>query len=80
MLISHRLSAVREADTIVVLADGKVVEQGTHLELMAAKGAYCRLFSLQAAGYRDGPITTVEDAPLRQSAETRVGTLSEAPL
>jgi hypothetical protein len=56
------------------------VEQGTHLELMAAKGAYCRLFSLQAAGYRDGPITTVEDAPLGQSAETRVGTLSEAPL
>jgi len=80
LLITHRLSAVREADTIVVLADGKVVEQGTHLELMAAKGAYCRLFSLQAAGYRDGPITTVEDAPLGQSAETRVGTLSEAPL
>ncbi|WP_431882990.1 ABC transporter ATP-binding protein [Micromonospora gifhornensis] len=48
LLISHRFSSVRRADNIVVLADGDVVEQGTHEELMAAGGRYHQLFSLQA--------------------------------
>ncbi|SEL42874.1 ABC transporter ATP-binding protein [Nonomuraea pusilla] len=52
LLISHRLGAVREADTIVVLSDGRVVERGGHDRLMALGGAYARLFDLQAAGYR----------------------------
>jgi ATP-binding cassette subfamily B protein len=52
MLISHRLSAVREADLIAVLADGRIVEQGTHAELVATEGEYARLFALQADGYR----------------------------
>ncbi|WP_243744579.1 ABC transporter ATP-binding protein [Streptomyces hainanensis] len=52
VLISHRLGAVREADLIVVLSEGRVREQGTHDGLMAAGGEYRRLFSLQAAGYR----------------------------
>ncbi|WP_330468067.1 ABC transporter ATP-binding protein [Micromonospora zamorensis] len=56
LLISHRLNAVRDADTIVVLADGRVVERGDHRELLAAAGRYARLFGLQARGYR-------EDAP-----------------
>ncbi|MEQ4301018.1 ABC transporter ATP-binding protein [Plantactinospora sp. B6F1] len=54
LLISHRLGAVRDADLIVVLADGDVVEEGNHDELMAVDGEYARLFRLQAAGYRDG--------------------------
>ncbi|MFC5097769.1 ABC transporter ATP-binding protein [Amycolatopsis plumensis] len=51
VLISHRLSALRGADRIVVLGGGRVVEQGTHDELLTAGGEYARLFSLQAKGY-----------------------------
>jgi ATP-binding cassette subfamily B protein len=51
LLISHRLNAVREADHIVVLVDGVVAEQGTHDALMACRGTYARLFSLQARGF-----------------------------
>jgi len=56
VLISHRLSAVRDADHIVVLDDGRVVERGTHDELMAAGGRYARLFALQARGYAAEPV------------------------
>jgi ATP-binding cassette subfamily B protein len=52
ILISHRFSTVRMADHIVVLAEGRVVEEGSHTELMAREGPYARLFGLQAAGYR----------------------------
>jgi len=52
ILISHRFSTVRMADHIVVLDRGRVVERGSHEELMEADGRYARLFSLQAAGYR----------------------------
>jgi ATP-binding cassette subfamily B protein len=52
IVISHRFSTVRMADQIVVLQDGKVVERGTHIALMAAQGRYARLFNLQAEGYR----------------------------
>ncbi|MFI7443038.1 ABC transporter ATP-binding protein [Nonomuraea indica] len=52
VLISHRLGVVREADLIVVLSGGRVVERGTHADLLAHDGEYARLFTLQAAGYR----------------------------
>ncbi len=51
LLISHRLSTVRDCDHIVVLKDGSVGEQGSHDVLMARGGSYARLFSLQARGY-----------------------------
>jgi ATP-binding cassette subfamily B protein len=56
VLISHRLSTVRDASLIYVVADGQVAEQGTHEELMAADGEYHRLFTLQASGYQQEPV------------------------
>jgi len=52
VLISHRFSTVRMADRILVLKEGKLVDDGTHDELLARGGLYAELFSLQAAGYR----------------------------
>ena len=51
LLISHRFSSVRSADRIYVLDGGRVVEGGTHAELMADAGLYRELFTLQAAAY-----------------------------
>jgi len=51
LLISHRLSSVRMADRILVLADGCVQEQGSHEQLIASGGRYAKLFSMQASGY-----------------------------
>jgi ATP-binding cassette subfamily B protein len=53
LLISHRLSAVRDADDIAVLDDGRITEQGRHEALLASGGSYARLFRLQAAGYQE---------------------------
>lgn len=49
LVIAHRLSTVRQADLIVVLDDGRVVEQGTHPELLAAGGLYAELYRTQFA-------------------------------
>jgi ATP-binding cassette subfamily B multidrug efflux pump len=49
-VIAHRLSTIRDADTILVMEHGSIVEQGNHTELLAAGGAYARLYRSQFAG------------------------------
>jgi ATP-binding cassette subfamily B protein len=51
VFVSHRFSTVRMADLIVVLDGGRVVERGSHDELVAAGGLYAELYALQAAAY-----------------------------
>ncbi|TLY95076.1 MAG: ABC transporter ATP-binding protein [Gammaproteobacteria bacterium] len=52
ILISHRFSTVRMADQIAVLNHGRIIEHGSHEELMKLNGRYAQLFTLQARGYR----------------------------
>lgn len=51
ILISHRLSAVKSADKILFVEEGKVVECGSHTDLMNLNGKYCELYNIQAEGY-----------------------------
>jgi ATP-binding cassette subfamily B protein len=51
VLVTHRFSTVAAADLVVVLADGRVSEVGSHADLMAAGGSYAQLYALQARGY-----------------------------
>jgi ATP-binding cassette subfamily B protein len=51
LLVSHRFSTVRHADLIVVLDHGRILETGTHEQLIAARGTYAELFELQARAY-----------------------------
>ena len=60
--IAHRLSTVKDADTIVVLDEGQIVEKGTHDELLEAGGLYANLWGVQAGEIEDLPDTFVERA------------------
>lgn len=52
IIVSHRFSTVRNADRIIVFENGQVIEEGSHEELLAKKGAYAKAFNLQAKGYK----------------------------
>jgi ATP-binding cassette, subfamily B, bacterial len=70
LLISHRFSSVRSADRIYVLDSGRVVEHGTHEELIGEGGIYAELFTLQAAAYlADGAGDPLTDKNLVAGAE-----------
>lgn len=62
-VIAHRLSTVRDADVILVMRDGKVVERGTHSQLLAQKGYYYRLYTQQF-------VQESSDSAMRQSSQT----------
>jgi len=56
VLVTHRLANIRQADRILVLDRGRLIEQGSHDELMAAPTRYRELFELQASAYLDDPV------------------------
>ncbi len=53
-VIAHRLSTIRDADVILMMENGRIVEQGTHSELLALGGLYARLYQHQ---FREGRLT-----------------------
>jgi ABC-type multidrug transport system fused ATPase/permease subunit len=57
LVIAHRLSTVRRADRIIVLVRGRIVEQGTHEELLALGAEYRKLYDLQ---FQDAPQSAAE--------------------
>lgn len=54
IMISHRMYSARLSDQIILLSQGRIIEQGTHLELMAQAGAYAKMYNLQADKYKKG--------------------------
>jgi ABC-type multidrug transport system fused ATPase/permease subunit len=61
VLVSHRFSTVRQVDRICVVEGGRVVEQGSHAELMAAEGRYRTMFDLQAERFADPAVAAVDE-------------------
>jgi len=65
--IAHRLSTVKDADQIVVLEDGRIVERGTHDDLLASDGLYANLWAVQAGEIDELPEEFVQRATERRS-------------
>ena len=68
-VIAHRLSTIRDADTILVMNGGRIVEQGSHDELLEARGAYYSLYMTQFRGEDEPTGQPAVDSPLDPSSE-----------
>ena len=62
MVIAHRLATIRGADRIIVLQDGKIIEEGNHDQLMSQGGLYSRLYSMNYASFDDIPDELIQAA------------------
>jgi ATP-binding cassette subfamily B (MDR/TAP) protein 1 len=80
ILIAHKLSTVQKADHIVVLSHGKVVEQGTHQQLLAIKGSYHKLVHSQALDTSDEAACTSKDSPEHEGAVDDEAKTANGPL
>ena len=54
IFISHRLSSTKFCDRIILLSNGRIVEEGTHEQLLARKGKYASMYTIQASYYQEG--------------------------
>jgi len=81
-VIAHRLSTIRDADLILVMEDGAIVEQGSHRELLSRKGAYWRLYNAQFEGAAEDEdavsVPSVPLAPPPTTAQIVVEALAES--
>ncbi len=68
LVIAHRLATIREADRIIVLQNGELVESGSHQQLMANRKLYARLYDLNYASFDDIPETVLEETTASGSA------------
>ena len=67
LVIAHRLATIRDADKIIVLQAGEVLEQGNHDELMALKGLYAQLYSVNYPSFDDLPAVSVDTGKTQES-------------
>jgi ATP-binding cassette subfamily B protein len=61
LVIAHRLSTIVDADEIIVLADGRIAERGTHSELLRRNGLYAGMWQRQQSGLDEVPVESARD-------------------